>query len=135
MSALTFLINLVNYKVDVYFLFLFHCRSILIYPIEEDNVIWSKMSRFVTVYLLLLIVLISLLQISQGKFNDKRIHSDSSDSMSSSAERDLKKLRYYLLTSNADERAARREQANSLRRELVTTKFISMINLFIYSLI
>ena len=81
------------------------------------------MSPFVTACLLFLIVLMSSLQFSQGKVNDDRFHIDRSESSSSNdervRERNLKKLRYYLLTSDAAERAARREKTSSLRRELV----------------
>ncbi len=73
-----------------------------------------------TILFLSLIVLISQIQLSQAASKDHFINTDSNESADEQRRAyDLKQLRHFLLTSNAEQRAAKREQRNFLKRKLV----------------
>ena len=70
---------------------------------------------------ILMMILMSLIKTSDGR-KDEKVLLNSEDDDSSDEDRrayELKKLRHFLLTSNADERAAKREKQDFLKRELV----------------
>ncbi len=88
------------------------------------------MMKFVTLsthirFLLIAIVLMSMIKLSQTTSVGSRPMTDMSaddDDNSVEEERreyDFNKLRKFLLTSNAEERAAKREQQEFYKRELV----------------
>jgi hypothetical protein len=77
-------------------------------------------------WLLVVCVLISCMATSQAKPSESSsagdMTNDQDDDQSAREERrtyDLKKLRHFLLTSNAAERASKREQQELIKRELV----------------
>jgi hypothetical protein len=87
------------------------------------------MPKFLTpskriVLLLVVIVLLSLLELSQAT---PMVNARNEDMIESAGEKvhhqrrtyELKKLRHFLLTSNAKQLAAKREKENSLKREFV----------------
>ena len=74
--------------------------------------------------LLLLIVLKLSIDLTQtGSMGELRLNdlavANSDDEYQQRRDFDLKKLRHFLLTSNAEERAYRREQQAALKRDLV----------------
>jgi hypothetical protein len=75
--------------------------------------------------LLIGILLISILEFSQAVSSDNLLTADiSSDDDSADLQEErrsynLKKLRHFLLTSNAEQRAAKRDQQEFYKRELV----------------
>jgi cytochrome c-type biogenesis protein CcmH/NrfG len=74
------------------------------------------------VLLLVVIILLSLLELSQATPMVNARSEDMSESAGEKAHHqrrtyELKKLRHFLLTSNAKQLAAKREKANSLKRD------------------
>jgi predicted nucleic acid-binding protein len=81
-----------------------------------------------TILFLSLIVLISQIQLSQAASKDHFINTDSNESADEQRRAyDLKQLRHFLLTSNAEQRAAKREQRNFLKRKLIN-EYLQSVN-------
>lgn len=108
------------------------------------------MSKFLTStqrmnFVLVFILLLSTMQLSQATRSqsfdatDLSADSDDADDNNSAMEEqqrpnDLRnRLRYFLLTSNAEQRAARRKQQDSLKQDLVIIiySFLRIFNVFI----
>jgi hypothetical protein len=69
---------------------------------------------------LFLIAFVSSFRLSQAASNDQLLNTDNDDSAEAQRrEYEVKKLRHFLLTSNAEQLAAKREQRNFLKRKLV----------------
>lgn len=73
-------------------------------------------------YLLLTILLLSLMKYSQA-LSEMASDENSADVEEERRNYDLENLRRYLLTSKAEERAAKREKQDFLKRELVNKPF------------
>ena len=78
-------------------------------------------------FLLFAIVLLSIMKISQASaaanLAEMSSDDDSNDLQEERRAYDLKQLRHFLLTSNDEQRAAKREKQDFLKRQLVNKSF------------
>jgi hypothetical protein len=73
-----------------------------------------------TILFLSLIVIVSSFRLSQAASKDRSLNTDNSGSADEQLRAyELKKLRHFLLTSNTEQRAAKREKGEFLKRKLV----------------
>jgi hypothetical protein len=73
-----------------------------------------------TILFLSLIVIVSSFRLSQAASKDRFLNTDNSGSADEQLRAyELKKLRHFLLTSNTEQRAAKRERGEFLKRKLV----------------
>ena len=72
-----------------------------------------------TILFLSLIVFVSSFRLSHAASNDQLETDNNESAEEQRREYELKKLRHFLLTSNAEQLTAKREQRNFLKRKLV----------------